>query len=94
MGPKPTDASLAEVAREDKLTGVFLFLDELRESQTTNMFGAGTPLMEHCNCHRDIAKSILMAWMRTFSTSLTARERATIAEEQHMMPHPAYYNLP
>lgn len=42
------------------------FLDELRESGTVNMFGAGPYLELEFNLSRADAKTILMYWMETF----------------------------
>jgi len=46
----------------------FLFLDELRESGETNMFGAVPYLQEaYTELTKQEAKAILLEWMRTFS---------------------------
>jgi len=45
----------------------FEYLDELRESGETNMFGARPYLMEEFNLDREEARKILSEWMRTFS---------------------------
>ena len=45
----------------------FEYLDELRESGETNMFGARPYLMEEFNLDREEAHKILSEWMRTFS---------------------------
>ena len=44
----------------------YLFLDDLRESGRTNMFGAGPYLETAFNLPRKRAHSILADWMRTF----------------------------
>jgi hypothetical protein len=43
------------------------FLDNLRESGVTNMFGAGQYLVEAFDIPRNEAREILGDWMRTFS---------------------------
>lgn len=47
----------------------FLFLDELRESGVTNMFGAAPYLKEaFSELSNRKAKDILLEWMKTFAT--------------------------
>ena len=43
------------------------YLDDLRESGVTNMFGAGTFLEEEFEITRAEAKSILVEWMKSFT---------------------------
>ncbi len=45
----------------------FEYLDALRESGVTNMFGAGSYLQEEFGLDRYEARDILMKWMQTFS---------------------------
>lgn len=42
------------------------YLDRLRESGITNMFGAGSFIEEEFNLSREDAKEILMYWMESF----------------------------
>jgi hypothetical protein len=42
------------------------FLDELRESGVTNMFGAAPYIVEEFGVTRKEAKSFLLNWMQTF----------------------------
>lgn len=44
----------------------FGFLDDLRESGVTNMFGASPYLIEEFGVDRSTAYSILTEWMRSF----------------------------
>lgn len=44
-----------------------LYLDNLRESGVTNMFGAGEYLEREFGIDRQHAKSVLMYWMDTFA---------------------------
>jgi len=44
------------------------YLDRLRESGVTNMFGAAPYLVERFNVSRNDAREILMHWMKTFET--------------------------
>lgn len=45
----------------------FVWLDELRESGETNMYGASAFLMNEFDLDRQEAKAILIEWMQTFS---------------------------
>jgi hypothetical protein len=45
----------------------FEYLDELRESGITNMFGAGSYLVDEFDLTKNEAKDILKEWMDTFS---------------------------
>ena len=42
----------------------FSYLDELRESGVTNMFGATPYLVEYYDIDKRLAKDILAAWMK------------------------------
>ena len=44
----------------------FIFLDELRDSGITNMFGAGPYLEREFGLTRYQAKDILLEWMQTY----------------------------
>jgi len=43
-----------------------LFLDALRDSGATNMFGAAPYLVEEFGVTRHEAKNLLLTWMKTF----------------------------
>ena len=45
----------------------FEYLDELRESGVTNMYGAGSYLADEFGLERRKAREVLSEWMRTFS---------------------------
>ena len=45
----------------------FEYLDELRESGVTNMYGAGSYLADEFGLERRKAREVLREWMRTFS---------------------------
>ena len=55
-----------------------IYLDSLRESGVTNMFGAGTYLMERFSVTKREAHAILSHWMETFE----ARQEAKAEEEK------------
>ena len=46
---------------------VNIFLDVVRSSGVTNMFGAGSYIEEHFKVSKYEARDFLMEWMRTFS---------------------------
>jgi hypothetical protein len=55
------------MSNEQKIQTYFNYLDYLRESGETNMFGAVPYLkMEFGLCTKD-AKNVLTAWMKTFT---------------------------
>mgnify|MGYP001252119018 FL=1 len=43
-----------------------VFLNDLRESGLTNMFGAGSYLEESFDMGRNDARDVLMQWMKSF----------------------------
>ena len=49
----------------------YSYLDALRESGVTNMFGAGQYLMEAFNLSKTEARMVLMAWMEQFNKITT-----------------------
>ena len=53
----------------------FNYLDGLRESGVTNMFGAGSYLEKDMGCDMKTAKAALKAWMETFDNR-SPQERA------------------
>jgi len=44
----------------------FIFLNMLRETGITNMFGASPYLVEHCGINRRLAHQVLAHWMENF----------------------------
>jgi len=50
----------------DELEDRLVYLDELRESGVTNMFGAGAYVENEFGDDRKTAKKVLMHWMDTF----------------------------
>lgn len=55
-----------DIMEEDR-EEMFEFLDELRESGETNMFGAGPYLSATFDLSRADARSVLKDWMDSFS---------------------------
>lgn len=59
------------------LTEMFQYLDVLRKSGVTNMWGAGSYLEGAFNLSNKEAGAVLFVWMETFSEDETPNERAT-----------------
>ena len=53
---------------DDEKQEVFEYLDELRESSVTNMFGASPFLISRFGFDRKKARELLQEWMKTFET--------------------------
>ena len=65
-----------------ELVEYFEYLDDLRESGETNMFGAGAYLRDDHGLDRDEAGAVLSAWMKTFDGSaVDVRVDKALAEE-------------
>ena len=58
----------------------FAYLDELRESGETNMFGAPAYLVAMFGVSRIEAMEVTYAWMKTFGDERTVDERVALAE--------------
>ncbi len=58
------------------VTKYFSYLDDLRESGITNMYGACPYLARAMHLKNNEANKILQVWMRSFSHEKTAAERA------------------
>lgn len=54
-------------AHEQELETYLCYLDSLRESGVTNMFGAATYLVSEFGLSKPAAKEILKTWMETFT---------------------------
>jgi hypothetical protein len=54
---------MSDINKED----VFMFLDDLRESGATNMFGAAPYIEEAFDVNRKDARALLLEWMSTYS---------------------------
>jgi hypothetical protein len=57
----------------------FTFLDQLRESGDTNMYGSAPYVMDAFGVNRDKASKIVRDWMRSFDGKSSAEERARAA---------------
>lgn len=60
----------------EQLTDYFYYLDCLRESGATNMWGAGSFLEEEYGMNGSQSKVVLLAWMRSFDKDASCETRA------------------
>lgn len=56
-----------EFCNEEELTEYLAYLDDLRLSGKTNMYGAASYLQQEFDLSRKEAREILFYWMETFS---------------------------
>lgn len=77
-------ASSVSHMKVHELADHFLYLDNLRESGVTNMFGAGHYLQHARSLSETDARIVLLVWMDTFDGELStmARARAAIAKAE------------
>ncbi len=66
----------------EQVGAVFEFLDDLRESGETNMFGAAAYVQVEFETTRRGARTLLTAWMGTFDGESTPEVRATKAQSE------------
>lgn len=66
---------------KQQLTQYFKYLDELRASGATNMWGAAAWLERAFKLRPKQANDITSLWQKTFSTKLTLEERVKVAQE-------------
>lgn len=57
------------------LCTIFDYLDELRESGDTNMFGASVYLVDEFGMEKKQARSALSLWMQPFKPGFSVTER-------------------
>ena len=81
-GQLPAQHSAGQAAEHEAfglLTDRFAYLDDLRASGQTNMFGAGEYLRLFMGCGKAEARTVLSQWMETFDPKQEPAERAHIA---------------
>ena len=59
-----------------EVTEAFAFLDELRESGVTNMFGSGQYVQDDLGYTKREAFSLVADWMKTYDGDSSAQARA------------------
>ena len=73
---------MADMKAEQELAGHFEYLDDLRDSGVTNMFGAAVYLRRDYGLDKATSSKVLSQWMRTFSKDKTPEARAAEALAQ------------
>ena len=62
-----TQALLEDEEFNQNKNEVFLYLDELRESGETNMFGAAPYVAQHFECGKHMSRKYVASWMKNFN---------------------------
>jgi hypothetical protein len=62
---------------QTELVEMFAYLDNLRLSGATNMFGSAPYLVAAFGLDEEIARDVACTWMRTFSSRVPASERVS-----------------
>lgn len=57
-----------ETITDELRVEVFTFLDDLRDSGITNMFGAAPYIMQEFNLNRSDAIKLLTEWMKSYDS--------------------------
>jgi hypothetical protein len=52
---------------QEQVEAMYVYLDDLRESAVTNMYGAAPFLAEAFDVPKPAARLVLASWMRTFA---------------------------
>jgi hypothetical protein len=60
----------------EQFVEAFEFLDDLRESGETNMFGASSYVMGQLGHDRTTARNLVSAWMKSYDGETSAEDRA------------------
>lgn len=60
----------------EQLVEAFEFLDDLRDSGVTNMFGASAHLQNDLGYNKNTARDIASVWMGTYDGVSSAKDRA------------------
>ena len=64
---KDTQSLLEDEEFNQNKNEVFLYLDELRESGETNMFGAAPYVAQHFECGKHMSRKYVASWMKNFN---------------------------
>ena len=67
---------LTEAYSQSEITAIFQYLDSLRESGITNMYGSPQYLQDAFDLDSTLAKEFFKLWAETFSRETSAEERA------------------
>jgi len=81
---KAIDRMMEQTGEEEDMEIYFKYLDQLRVSGVTNMFGAGPYVQREFGVDRKEAKRIVLSWMRSFSDRHNVNPGGTGAEESRL----------
>ncbi len=77
-----SDSILRENIKEGVVKDMHTFLNDLRDSGVTNMFGAAPYLQKEFGIDQKSAREVLANWMQSFSENLEYKGRKFSAEEE------------
>jgi len=64
------------------IAAMFQYLDELRESGATNMFGAAPYVVREFGLSKREARDVLLAWIQTYKPGVSPYVRAAGVQQQ------------
>lgn len=76
---KDQGSGAVEAATQSEVIEVFEYLDALRESGRTNMWGASAYVERELGIPKSRASELTGMWMRTFDGEISVENRAAIA---------------
>ena len=74
MNDLDTKALLEDEEFNQNKNEVFLYLEELKESGITNMFGASSFIMADFKCSQYMSRRYLSAWMKNYQKEYDEEE--------------------
>ena len=77
-----SDSILRSKLEEGVVKDMFIFLNDLRDSGVTNMFGAAPYLQKEFGIDQKSAREVLANWMQSFSENLDYKDRKLSHEEE------------
>ena len=77
-----SDSILRENVKEGVVKDMHTFLNDLRDSGVTNMFGAAPYLQKEFGIDQKSAREVLANWMQSFSENLKYKDRKLSYEEE------------
>ena len=74
MNDLDTKALLEDEEFNQNKNEVFLYLEQLRESGKTNMFGAASFIQADFKCNQNMSRRYLSAWMKSYQKEYNEEE--------------------
>ena len=81
MSKTPTTADFSR----EEVAEFFVYLDDLRESGDTNMFGASPYLQHAFGLNRDEARAVLSLWMKLHSDPARTLKKPVTKQKAHKL---------